>query len=121
MTSLRILVVDDDVVIGALLAELLEDMGHVVCGVETTEGGAVRAALATKPDLMIVDQRLQAGSGVAAVTAIARVVSIPHIFMSGERLPAAKGSAIFLRKPFVVRDLVDAIERTRGAVHASTP
>jgi hypothetical protein len=63
---------------------------------------------------MIVDQRLKAGSGVAAVTAIARVATIPHIFMSGERLPDAIGSAIFLKKPFVVSDLVSAIDRTSG-------
>lgn len=119
MTSLRILLVDDDASLGALLAEVLEGMGHIVCGLEATEDGAVLAALATRPDLMIVDQQLRTGSGAAAVVAIARVATIPHILMSGERLPATMGSAPYLQKPFAIRDLVNAIERTRGAVHPS--
>ena len=119
MKPLRILLVDDDASLGALLAEVLEDMGHVVCGLEATEAGAVLAALATRPDLMIVDQRLRTGSGTEAVMAIARVATLPHIMMSGERLPATMGSARTLQKPFAIRDLVNAIEQTRGAVHPS--
>ena len=34
MKPLRILVVEDDLMIGPLLAEMLEDLGHVVCAVE---------------------------------------------------------------------------------------
>jgi DNA-binding NtrC family response regulator len=111
--SLRILLVDDDVSLGTLLGAVLEGMGHVVCGREATEAGAVETALATRPDLMIVDQQLQAGSGAAAVVAIARVATIPHILMGGGRPPAI-GSVSFLQKPFAVRDLVTAIERTSG-------
>jgi DNA-binding response OmpR family regulator len=46
MKALRILVVEDDVMIGGLLAETLEDLGHVVCGVETNAANAVAAAVA---------------------------------------------------------------------------
>ena len=111
MKSLRILLVDDDALIGTLLAEMLEEMGHVVCGIEATEAGAVRAALRDRPDLMIVDARLREGSGLAAVETILRTTAIPHIFMSGDRLPDGRGRAVILRKPFMDRDLADAIER----------
>jgi DNA-binding NtrC family response regulator len=114
MKPLRILLVDDDALIGELLTELLEDMGHVVCGIETTEAGAVQAGLAGKPDLMIVDAQLREGSGVAAVEAIARVASVPHILMSGAPIPAGRRPALLLQKPFMYDDLVSAIERATG-------
>ncbi len=111
MKPLRILLVEDDALIGSFLAEMLEGMGHVVCGVEATEAGAVQAALRDKPNLMIVDARLHDGSGVTAVETILRITAIPHIFMSGERLPMGCAPAVWLQKPFMHRDLVNAIER----------
>jgi CheY-like chemotaxis protein len=43
MKALRVLVVEDNAIIGMLLAEMLAEMGHDVCGLETTEaGGAPR-------------------------------------------------------------------------------
>ena len=117
MTSLRILLVDDDQSIGELLAEMLEGMGHVVCGIETTEAGAVAAALRALPDLMIVDANLRHGSGIAAIAAIGLDAAIPSIIMSGQRIVGAAETATTLQKPFMHRDLESAIER---AVQAST-
>jgi len=101
--------------IGVLLAEMLEDMGHNICGIETTEATAVHAALLHRPDLMIVDRRLARGSGIAALETISRTVAIPHIVVSGDRLHAAQMAAIVLQKPFSQHELIDAIERTMDA------
>jgi DNA-binding response OmpR family regulator len=109
MTPLRILLVEDDALIGPLLAELLEAMGHLVCDIEATEAGAVRAALRDKPDLMIVDARLHEGSGIDAVNTVRLTSDIPYIFMSGGALPASCDGAVKLQKPFMGRDLVNAI------------
>ena len=111
MKPLRILLVEDDASIGILLAEMLDEMGHVVSGIEATEAGAVRAALRDRPDLMIVDARLREGSGVAAIETILRIAPIPHILMSGDRLPSGRTHAVTLRKPFMYRDLVHAMGR----------
>jgi CheY-like chemotaxis protein len=113
MIALRILVVDDDPEIGMLLGEMLEELGHHVCAIEETEGAAVRAAKKHKPDLMIVDVQLGAGSGIAAVEEILRGGPVPHLFMSGERLELA-GMGSMLQKPFLEADLVAAIERMPG-------
>ena len=118
MRSLRILLIEDDATISALLAEVLEGLGHVICGLEATEADAVGSALRVRPDLMIVDANLRIGSGIAAVATIARSIAIPSIFISGDRLPASVGTANFLQKPFTCRDLVGAIERTAGEVQA---
>ena len=55
MKALRALVVEDDAIIGGLLAETLEGLGHTVCAVERNAADAVAAALRWRPDLMIVD------------------------------------------------------------------
>ena len=45
MKALRILIVEDDALIGMLLAEMLEDMGHGLCAIEATEADAVTAVI----------------------------------------------------------------------------
>ncbi len=113
MTILRILVVEDDVLIGALLAEMLIAMGHAVCAVATTEAGAVAAAAEHRPGLVIADARLGAGSGLRAVAEITRAGPVPHVFMSGDlsKIRASHPDATMLRKPFGEPELRRAIQR----------
>src|ERR1700722_17426597 len=67
MKSLRVLIVEDDLTIGPLLAETLEQLGHVVCALEVDAAAAVSAAERCHPDLMIVDIGLGEASGKGAV------------------------------------------------------
>jgi len=67
-----------------LYLDLLEEMGHTICAIETTENGAISAAALYKPDLMIVDAALGEGAGASAVDAILRAGFIPHVFVSGD-------------------------------------
>ena len=64
MRPLRVLLVEDEVLIAMLFAEVLEDMGHNVCAMESTETDAVAAAAKFNPDLIIADAKLRIGSGV---------------------------------------------------------
>jgi len=117
MAALRILVVEDDAVIGALLAEMLEGMGHDVCAVEATEADAVTAAARWQPDLMIVDVRLGEGSGVSAVDEIHRAGPIPHVFVSADisRLRALRPGAAIIQKPYGEADLARVMQRALDA------
>jgi DNA-binding response OmpR family regulator len=115
MTPLNILIVEDDLLIGLLLTDMLKAMGHDVCGVERTESGAVDSALLNRPDLMIVDARLCSGSGITAVARISATVAIPHIFVSGDRAALEGASRFVLQKPFSQRDLISAIAGTIDA------
>ena len=119
MKPLRILIVDDDATISALLAEVLEGLGHSICGIEETADGAVSLALWARPDLMIVDENLRSGSGTAAIATIAQTIIIPHILMSGKRLPTGVGTGIALQKPFSYNGLLIAIDRATGEADAS--
>lgn len=102
--------------LGVLLTEMLEEMGHDVCALETTEAGAVAAAAQYRPDLMILDARLGAGSGVSAVEEILRTWIVPHFFMSGNvsKVKALKPDTEVLEKPFNEAELARAIQRVLG-------
>jgi CheY-like chemotaxis protein len=121
MQALRVLVVEDDPMIGMLLAEMLESMGHDVCAIETTEAAAVTAAAQYKPDLMIVDARMGDGSGVSAVDKILRTGFVPHLFMSGNisKVKALRPDAVVIEKPFREPELTRAMQRALDI--AATP
>ncbi len=111
MSRLRILVVEDDTLIGELLTELLTEMGYDVGGVATTQRGAVVAASLERPDLMIVDVNLAQGNGLDAMDDVLRQGPMAHIIMSNELCEHDRAGAVILKKPFAISALAHAIER----------
>jgi CheY-like chemotaxis protein len=113
MRALRVLVVEDDAIVGTLLAELLAGMGHDVCANEVNEADAVAAAVRCRPDMMIVDVMLGDGSGISAVEEILRTSFIPHVFVSGDtsRVRVRRPHAVVLQKPYREPDLARAMQR----------
>jgi two-component system, response regulator PdtaR len=111
--SLRVLIIEDDLTIGPLLAETLEQLGHVVCALEVDAAAAITAARRCHPDLMIVDIGLGEASGIAVVEQILKEGFVPHVFVTGDGLrrlsPGSK--AILIQKPYKASDLVAAIAR----------
>lgn len=118
MKPLRILLVEDEILIAMLSTQILEKMGHNVCATATTEAETVAAAARCKPDIMIVDARLRCGSGVSAVAKILLTGRVPHVFVSGDVLgvKALMPDAVVIQKPFFAADLARAMER---ALHAA--
>jgi two-component system, response regulator PdtaR len=117
MKALRILVAEDDALIGMLLEEMLTEMGYFVCSVEATEVDTVAAATKHRPDMMIVDARLGEGSGIQAVDKILLTGFIPHIFASGDTLGVRmqRPTAVVLGKPYNEWDIAQAIVRALNA------
>ena len=113
VTVYNILVVEDDILIGMLLTEMLTELGNVVCAVERTEAGAVAAATRFQLDLMIVDAHLNDGSGISAVETILKDRFIPHVFVTGDKRGTQqhRPGDVVIEKPFRERDLVDAMAR----------
>jgi two-component system, response regulator PdtaR len=113
MQSLRVLVIEDEAIIGMLLSEVLEGMGHDVIGVAATEGAAVALAAEYQPNLLIVDAGLTSGNGLSAIDTITKERFVPHIFTTGNALKVrlAKPDAVILEKPFDEDALIAAIDR----------
>ena len=121
MKALRTLVVEDDAIIGGLLAEALEGLGHTVCAVEFNVAKAVAAASHWRPDLMIVDVGLGEASGILAVKEILLSQFVPHVFVTSN---AVRGmplgpDTVLIQKPFRVSDLERAIQRALATAPAS--
>jgi len=116
MIGLRILVVEQDLTIGPLLAEMLEDLGAVVCGVEVDPGKAADAAARGLPDLMIVDVGLGAANDVGAIKEILLDGLVPCVFVTDANLRESTlwPGAVLVRKPFRGPEIVAAIGRAIG-------
>jgi DNA-binding response OmpR family regulator len=114
----RVLVIEDDAIIGMLYEDVLAEMGHSLCAIAMTGSQAVAAAAKHKPDLIIADASLRDGSGVDAVTEILRSRFVPHLFVSGdpESVRALMPGAIIVEKPFLDSDLSRSIQKALTAV-----
>ena len=112
MPALKILIIEDEAIIGMLLSEVLVGLGHSVIGVVGTESAAVTLAAEYLPDFLIVDAGLTKGNGISAVDNILATRFVPHIFTTGNVLKVRllKPDAIILEKPFHEAELAEAID-----------
>jgi CheY-like chemotaxis protein len=94
------------------LAEILESLGHSVCGIASTESEAVAAASDLMPEMMIVDAQLREGSGLGAVDRIQHGFLVAHVFVSGDALPirTLRPCATVIQKPYFEADLTCALQ-----------
>ena len=113
MANLRILILEDDALIGELLSEMLIEMGHDVCAITATESGALAAAANSSPDLIVADAWIGTGSGLTAVDRIYALRPVPCLFVTGDpaRITDLRPNAVVIQKPFREHDLVTGIQR----------
>lgn len=107
MTRLRILIVEDETLQAVLLADIIDSLGHEVCGHASSGGGAIFMAERLKPDLMIADVGLDGSmDGIEVAAEVKKTLGISTIFISGSldeetRSRAEKvGQLGFLPKPY---------------------
>jgi|GEM_PF-1572949 len=111
-TKLRIVVVDDEIIIARTLQEILVDLGHDVPEIAISKEEAIESAKRIMPDLVFMDIRLSgAADGIEAGEYIAIKLGIPVIFLTAycdeatfSRAKAAKPYG-YLIKPVSVRDI----------------
>jgi len=117
VSMIRILIAEDDALIGLFLAELLESRGYDICAITATEADTVVSAARYQPDIMIIDAHLGNGSGLAALETILRNGFIPHIFVSGDpsSILSHMPAAAVIQKPFRETELIIAIEGVLAA------
>ena len=110
---LRILLVEDDSVIRATTAEILQELGHAVtqaCG--STQAMAVLDAEAV--DVLMVDAGLAGASGTTLATqARARQPSVGIVFATGQDVNVDVDGAVVLAKPYDARAVIDALRRLK--------
>lgn len=83
MYAERILIVEDEPVVALDLRHTLEDMGHTVCGMQTSVDAALLAVEQQQPSLILMDINLEGGGdGVEACRAIYQRWRLPVIFLT---------------------------------------
>ena len=78
-----VLIIEDEALISMQLEELVESLGHSVCGTATTRDEARAVVAERKPGLVLADIQLADGSsGIDAVNDILGEFSVPVIFIT---------------------------------------
>ncbi len=115
---LRVLVVDDDPLVLASTAAMLEDVGHAVIDAPSGARALDLLRQGAPVDVVVTDQAMPGMTGIELATQIqASWPALPVILASGyAELPAlAETTLPRLRKPYLQADLVAAVEQGRGA------
>src|SRR5262245_15561684 len=83
LSGLRILVVEDEALIAEELRERLERSGMHVVATADTAAGALDAALATRPDLVLMDIQIHGtADGVDAASRIREHLDVPVVYLT---------------------------------------
>jgi two-component system, LuxR family, sensor kinase FixL len=117
IAGLRILVAEDDGMTAEAICDRLTDAGVEVVARADTGAGAVEAALALRPDLILMDVRLKGDiDGIRASELINEKMRVPVVYLTADSdqktLQRAKAASAYgyVLKPFHIRNLIVAIE-----------
>ncbi|MBU4405373.1 MAG: PAS domain S-box protein [Acidobacteria bacterium] len=117
MTKANILIVEDEAIIASVIAAALRKFEYEVIDILNTGEAAVTKALKKKPDLILIDIRLQgAVDGITAAEQIQEQMDIPIIYLTAyadeptlERAKKTKPYG-YITKPFQEIELKTTIE-----------
>lgn len=112
-SAVKILVVEDDPLVGPAIRAILESGGHEVIGPCRDAAKALRRAVRERPDLAVVDFNLAGGEdGLSLARKLRDLHAVPSLVVSGyaHRAVEAREVAVgFLHKPFSPLELAGAV------------
>lgn len=118
MTSAKILIVEDEIIVARDIQARLERAGYDDSVIATTGDDAVRIAWEVKPDLILMDIILRRGfmDGFSTVQKIKEHLDVPVVYLTARGDDASLRKAKitkpygYVMKPFQTRELVMAVE-----------
>ncbi|BDI15632.1 histidine kinase [Nostoc cf. commune SO-36] len=117
MGQVRILVVEDEVIVARTIASQLSQLGYIVTGTASSGKAAIAKALETQPELILMDIILKGEmDGITTASKIREQLDVPVIYLTAygdeHTLERAKITQPFgyVVKPFTTKDLKIAIE-----------
>ncbi len=111
-----VLIIEDEALVSMQLEELVESLGHTVCGTATTRDEASAVVAKRKPGLVLADIQLADGSsGIDAVNDILGEYSVPVIFITAYPEKLLTGDrpepTYLITKPFLESSVKAAISQ----------
>lgn len=117
MSKVKIVVVEDEIIIADNICEILEDIGYEVFEPAISYAEAIKTIEENKPDLLLVDIQLSGKKdGIDLGSKVNKDFGIPFIFLTSnadkQTVDRAKkvNPAAYLVKPFIKEDLYSSIE-----------
>ena len=119
MSGIKVLIVEDEILIAEDLRLILQRMGYQVIGIASSGIEAVQIANKAHPDLVLMDVRLQgAMDGVETARHIRRIADIPIIYVTAHASVLASleqdDRSVRLAKPFSPLQLQTVIDTVLG-------
>lgn len=106
----RILIVEDEVIIGMMATDMLEDMGATVLGPALNVAQGVSMAETAEADAALVDINLDGTRSDAVVDVLTRR-GIPVIFTTGYGRDGEADERMVLEKPYTAQSLSRALAK----------
>jgi two-component system phosphate regulon response regulator PhoB len=112
----RIIIIEDDIDILGMMAYILKDAGYEVIG--ATDCRLLKNVLETKPDLILMDNRLRDGSGKDECRKLKENVSTRHIpvviVSANQHLPQLATESLadgYVSKPFDLDEIISVAKQ----------
>lgn len=124
---MKILIVEDEIMIALSMADSLGDADHEVVGLARDHETAMRVAQETHPDLALVDLNLATDiRGTVVAQHLRQRFDIPSIFVTGnpsdcQHLGPRVGALACLSKPFTPGELVLSVEVASSVMRLQPP
>src|SRR5260370_3205285 len=125
----RILIVDDQAALLKVLRTVLDHHGFIVCGEAESGVDAIGRAVATRPDLVILDVAMPGLNGIEVASILQRVLpDVPMILHTiyGDHVGASFGAVFGVRaivaKSVGISKLIDCVHSVlKGAPESDQP
>lgn len=111
LSGLRVLLVEDEVLVAMYVEDLLEDAGCEIIGPVPRLDLALSTVAETVVDVAILDVNLR-GEQVWPVADALAARGVPHVFLTGytaDTVPPAHAATVRLTKPIKASDLFDTL------------
>lgn len=118
--AIRVLIVEDDALVGEVIYALLEQIGYTVIGEASDGGQAVEMTCALRPDLVLMDISMPAMDGIGAARQIQDTCPTPIVVLTAYEMPelveraSEAGVGAYLIKPSNPRDMERAVTIARA-------
>jgi DNA-binding response OmpR family regulator len=114
--SLRVLIVEDEMMIALLIEDMLADLGHQAAALAMRLPAALEQAKSAEIDFAILDVNLD-GQSSFPVADVLSARGVPFVFATGygsAGVPGDYAACKVIKKPFEIDELKRAIESAVG-------
>ncbi|HWV75441.1 MAG TPA: LytTR family transcriptional regulator DNA-binding domain-containing protein [Pseudosphingobacterium sp.] len=125
MQNLRIVIVEDEMVIAMDIQEMLQEVGYTVCGIATSYEEALSVMKTAHPDLFLLDIGIRGTKNGIGLAHTLQQLGLPFIFTTSRTessyIESAKSTKPYgyLLKPFNKLDLYTSIEMAIGHLQSN--